>query len=110
MTSPFLADEAIGSRLTLQDIANRPTITVPEAGAVLGLGRDAAYAAAHRGEIPTLKFAHRLVVPVPRLLQMLGAQPPEYNEAGAATAPDLANVRVLTQGTGDRQHAPAAAP
>lgn len=61
--------------MNLDEIRTRPTITVPEAGAFLGLGRDAAYRAADAGEIPTLKFGRRLVVPVPRLLTLLGYEP-----------------------------------
>ncbi len=49
------------------------TISVPEAGKRLGLGRDASYAAASRGEIPTIQFGRRLVVPLPLLLQLVGA-------------------------------------
>jgi excisionase family DNA binding protein len=56
----------------LPDPAARPTITVPEAGALLGLGRDAAYRAADRGDIPTLRFGRRIVVPTARLWEMLG--------------------------------------
>ena len=59
----------------MNDLKGKATITVPEAGKILGIGRDAAYAAADRGEIPTLKFGNRLVVPVPKLLTMLGANP-----------------------------------
>lgn len=64
----------------MDDLKGKMTITVPEAGKVLGIGRDAAYAAAERGEIPTLKFGHRLVVPVPKLLAMLGADRSPLNE------------------------------
>lgn len=53
-------------------LRGRLTCTVPEAGALLGIGRDAAYAAAHRGEIPTLTYGRRLVVPVRKLLEQLG--------------------------------------
>lgn len=56
-----------GSNLSL-------TISVPEAGRRLGLGRDAAYAAASRGEIPTIQFGRRLVVPVPLLMALVGAE------------------------------------
>ena len=56
------------------ELLGRLTCTVPEAGEVLGIGRDAAYAAAGKGEIPKLRLGHRLVVPVPRLLEMLGFQ------------------------------------
>ena len=39
--------------------------SVPAAGAMIGLGRQASYEAAKRGEIPTLKFGRRLIVPLP---------------------------------------------
>ncbi len=38
-------------------------LTVPEAGRLLGLGRNAAYEAAARGEIPTIKIGKLLKVP-----------------------------------------------
>lgn len=53
-------------------MSDRKTITVPEAGEQLGLGRNAAYEAAKRGEIPTVKIGRRLLVPrdaVDRILQ-----------------------------------------
>jgi len=54
------------------------TISVPDAGVRLGISRSAAYAAAHRGEIPTLRLGNRLVVPLAafkRLLRGELAQP-----------------------------------
>ena len=51
-----------------------PTTTVPVAGEVLGLSRNKAYEAAARGEIPTLKFGRRLVVPTMLLRRMLGLE------------------------------------
>ena len=51
----------------------QPTMTIEEAGRWLGLGRSAAYEAAKRGEIPTIRFGRRLVVPTAgprRLLQL----------------------------------------
>ncbi len=59
--------------MTLSEISGRATLTVPEAGEILGLGRDASYAAASRGELPVLKVGRRLLVPVPKLLALLGA-------------------------------------
>lgn len=58
--------------MNIDDIRSRTTITVPEAGEILGIGRDAAYAAAKVGDIPTLRLGRRLVVPVPALIAMLG--------------------------------------
>jgi excisionase family DNA binding protein len=43
--------------------ARRQTLTVEEAAQVLGIGRNSAYEAAWRGEIPTIKIGRRLVVP-----------------------------------------------
>jgi hypothetical protein len=77
-----LGEEAGRGRITIADIAHLPTVTVPIAGQVLGIGRDAAYAAAARDEIPVLSLGRSLRVPVPKLLEMLGvsngsASPPE---------------------------------
>lgn len=58
--------------MNVADLGGRLTCTVPEAGALLGIGRDSAYAAAERGEIPCIRIGRRLVVPVGRLLELLG--------------------------------------
>jgi hypothetical protein len=58
--------------MTPEELRNRTTITVEEAGELLGLSRNSAFTAAGNGEIPTLRFGKRLVVPVPKLLAMLG--------------------------------------
>ena len=39
------------------------TLTVVEAAAVLGIGRNAAYAAAKAGQIPTIRIGKRILVP-----------------------------------------------
>lgn len=48
------------------------TMTIEEAGKLLGLSRSSAYRAARRGELPTLRFGRRLVVPTGRLFDLLG--------------------------------------
>ena len=61
-------------------IDDYPTVmTIEEAGEMLGLSRSSAYRAAARGELPTLRFGRRLVVPTRRLLALLGFAefPPE---------------------------------
>ncbi|MES5485931.1 helix-turn-helix domain-containing protein [Bradyrhizobium sp. INPA03-11B] len=48
------------------------TLTVPEAGKTyFNLERDAAYAAARRGELPTIRIGRSLRVPVIALERML---------------------------------------
>lgn len=50
------------------------TLTVEQAGQLLGLSRSSAYRAAARGELPTLRFGRRLLVPTGRLFTMLGLE------------------------------------
>jgi excisionase family DNA binding protein len=53
------------------------TYSVPDAGRRLGLGRNASYEAARRGELPVLRFGRRLVVPRTAFERMLAeAQSP----------------------------------
>ncbi len=49
------------------------TMSVPEAGRVLGLARNASYSAAARGEIPTVRIGRLLRVPKRALERMLDA-------------------------------------
>lgn len=51
----------------------RETYTVPEAARRLGLSRNAAYEAAKRGELPTLKIGGRLIVPIAAFEKMLAS-------------------------------------
>lgn len=56
----------------LPDPVKSPTVTVPEAAAVLGVSRAAAYAAVQRGDIPSIRIGHRVVVPTVELRRLLG--------------------------------------
>ena len=57
------------------DLGDLPaTITVERAGELLGLSRSAAYRAAAKGELPTVRFGGRLKVPTARLRQLLGVE------------------------------------
>ena len=58
---------------THPDLAGRMTMSVEETASFLRIGRSAAYEAVHRGEIPHVRIGRRYLVPVPRLLAMLGA-------------------------------------
>ncbi|MEU4231044.1 helix-turn-helix domain-containing protein [Nonomuraea sp. NPDC026600] len=59
-------------RKPLPNANEQPTMTIPEAGTFLGLARGTAYEAAAKGEIPTLEFGRRKVVPTAKLREMLG--------------------------------------
>ena len=70
--------------------------TVPEAGRLLGLGRNAAYDAAKRGDIPTLRIGRLLVVPKLPFHRMLGIT----DIAHAAEAPAII-AKLSTAGEGE---------
>ena len=66
---------ANGSAAGLDDTetGERLTVSVPEAGRLLGIGRGLAYELARSGELPVLKLGRRLVVPRAQLLALLSA-------------------------------------
>jgi excisionase family DNA binding protein len=67
------AQSDVGLTITVPKVETAPakTMSVPEAGRLLGLSRNAAYAAARRGELPVLRFGKKLRVPVCRLERLL---------------------------------------
>lgn len=73
------------------------TLEVPEAGAMVGLSRNAAYEAAKRGEIPTLRFGRLLKVPKAAWLRKL-----EQPEAVAAQS--SANVGTIKRDKSTEKH------
>jgi hypothetical protein len=63
-----------------------PMISVPLAGRILGLkSRSAAYRAAARGELPTIRMCGKLFVPTELVLQMIGLRPAVDSEPRAAS-------------------------
>ncbi len=71
-------------------VIDRKVMTVPEAGAQLGLGRNASYAAAKRGDIPTIRIGKLLRVPIRALEQKLdAARTPDPNRYKLESEPRL---------------------
>ena len=61
----------------------KKTLSIIEAGEVLGIGRSAAYEAAKQGELPTIKIGRRLLVPIALLERLLAGalrQSPDPDE------------------------------
>lgn len=48
--------------------------SVPQAGRLIGLGRNASYEAAARGELPTVQIGSRLFVPVAAFERFLAGE------------------------------------
>ena len=69
-------------------MTERQTFTIEEARAILGLGRNATYAAVKRGEIPAVRIGGRWLVPraeLERLLRVrVGPRPPAEGCGDAA--------------------------
>jgi len=74
-------------------MAERQTLTIPEAAELLGVSRGLAYAAARVGDLPTVKLGRRLLVPRARLEDMLGLN-------GHDPADDRAVVKTVDDGDG----------
>lgn len=59
------------------------TLTVPETAERLGIGRNSAYEAARKGDIPTIRIGNRILVPIAALEQLLdGSWKPPTSGAG----------------------------
>ena len=55
-------------------LLSNPTLTIAEAGKIFGMCRNAAYAAAAKGEIPTIRIGRLLKVPTAVVRKQLGLE------------------------------------
>lgn len=69
---PRLPGEQVREILTVGDLRRRPTITIREYAAFVGVSKDTAYEAAARGELKVLRLGRRVVVPTALVLESLG--------------------------------------
>ena len=66
----------------MSETATKQAWTIPEAAERLGISRNAAYAAANRGELPSIRIGKRILVPMTGLQQLLdGSWKPSTPEA-----------------------------
>jgi hypothetical protein len=64
-----------GEGVTIDEALSRPTISVPDAGKLFfGLARNAAYEAAKRGDIPTVKIGGKKMAVVTAIARQLGLE------------------------------------
>jgi excisionase family DNA binding protein len=76
MTDDRKTDAAPVHPEALPRLRGRATVTVEEAAKLLGISRAPAYRAVKAGQIPAIRVGGRLLVPVPKLLAMLGVEVP----------------------------------
>ena len=60
------------------------TLTVEAAGEIMGIGRNQAYEAVHRGELPSIKIGKRILVPKALLEKLLEGNLPASRGVKAA--------------------------
>ena len=70
-----------------QEHVERRTLSIPEAAAYLGIGRNTAYEAARTGEIPTIRIGGRIVVPELALERLLESAIPGGDTRSLSTDP-----------------------
>ena len=58
--------------LTVDDLRQRPTITVQEYAAFIGVSKDTVYEAAARGELAVVRLGRRVLIPTAPVLLSLG--------------------------------------
>lgn len=56
----------------LESLEGERMVSSNDVADALGISRSAVYEAIHRGQLPCLRLRHRLLVPVPLLLDWLG--------------------------------------
>lgn len=73
----------------LPDPRVETTLSVIDGGRLLGIrSKQAAYAAAHNGTLPTITVAGKMRVPTAQLLRMLGHDPDRMVAGGFPTEPE----------------------
>jgi len=60
------------------------TVTVEEAGRIIGVSRGGAYEAVKRGEIPVIRIGKKIRVPKAALERLLNVEPAVFGLAGVA--------------------------
>jgi len=58
--------------LTVDELRRRPTVTIREYAAFIGVSSDTAYDSAARGELRVLRLGRRVLVPTAPVLEALG--------------------------------------
>lgn len=64
-------------------MGERKTLSVPEVARILGVSRNAAYEAAARGELPTVRLGKRILVPRDAFFRQFFGEVPDQNPEAA---------------------------
>lgn len=89
--------------MNIPTLEGRLSVSIPEAALLLGLSRNSVYAAAGRGELPTIRVGRRILVPVGPLQELVAAGSMATslnNDADAGTGTATGTGTDTTEGAG----------
>ena len=66
-----MPDNRIAKALSPEELLSRTTLTIEEMSLTLGIGRNSAYEAVKRGDIPSIRIGRRILVPTKALERKL---------------------------------------
>ncbi len=66
-----MPDNRIAKALSPEELLSKTTLTIEEMSLTLGIGRNSAYEAVKRGDIPSIRIGRRILVPTKALERKL---------------------------------------
>lgn len=78
--------------MKIPTLEGRLSVSIPEAALLLGLSRNSVYAAAERGDLPTIRLGRRILVPVGPLQALVAAaSTPTSSSTSTSTSTDASS-------------------
>ena len=68
-----MPDNNTAKALTPEELLTKTTLTIAEMSLTLGIGRNSAYEAVKRGDIPSVRIGRRILVPTKALENLLNS-------------------------------------
>ena len=69
----LMPDNRIAKALSPEELLSKTTLTIEEMALTLGIGRNSAYEAVKRGDIPSIRIGRRILVPTKALDNLLAS-------------------------------------
>ncbi len=69
----LMPDNRIAKALSPEELLSKTTLTIEEMSLTLGIGRNSAYEAVKRGDIPSIRIGRRILVPTKALDNLLAS-------------------------------------
>lgn len=73
-------------------LPNKPTLSVAEVAALLGISRNHAFKAIHQGDLPSIRIGRRVLVPTAQLKALLDGHAEEPGSQHVRSTPRARSV------------------